>query len=389
MRSEDRSFRLDRRAVRACAASFVLLLAAMISGCWDQREIEERISVVAVGIDLADENPKRITATVQIPIPIKIAGSSGGAGGSGDPVKVMSATGRTLVEAFTDLQRRLNQQLFFGHTRVIAIGEELARAGLYDELDAFRRNPEIRRLLWPLVVKGKASDLLESKPELEQIPTVFIMSMIETGGDTGRIPDINLGKFYIDFSSSAEDPYLNYVEAGEKGVKWLGIAVFRGDKMVGSLDELDTWSFMRVGRKTNGGPIIFEYGGGDNELISFTTDTTHVKSRYRLEGGRVAAEFTVYVEGDLIAKTFDTDFSDLREIEKLERKAEEYLEKEAAAMLRKLQKEFDSDILGIGTRLRAYHPRVWSQVKDANYFPEADIRVKYVVKLRRIGMEMK
>jgi len=375
-------------AVRTIVFLVTVSTALLLSGCWDQREIEERTSVVAIGIDRDENDPKLISVTVQIPIPIKIAGSTGGAGGGGNPVQVMRASGRTLIEAFNNLQRRLNQQLFYGHTRVIAIGEDLARSGVEDAMDAFRRDPQIRRLLWPLVVKGKAAELLRSKPELEQIPTVFIMSMIDNGAKTGRIPDTNLGQFYINLSSSSEQPYLNYLEAGPTGVKWSGVAVFKEDRMVGVLDEQRTWSFMRVVERKDGGPIVFPYHGDENRLLSFTTETTKVDESYRLENGRVHAVFTVDVEGDLIGKNFDSDFSDPAEIAELEREATAYLEAEAREMLHTLQKEYKSDIIGLGSKLRAYHPRIWKRVQDTDYFSDADISVKYKVKLRRTGMEM-
>ncbi len=376
------------RAARGVRIALLLgLMALLLPGCWDQREIEERTSVVAIGIDRHESDPKLLTVSVQIPIPIKIAGSSGG-GGSGDPVRVMSASGRTLIEAFNNLQRRVNQQLFYGHTRVIAIGEEMAKSGLNDVMDAFRRDPQIRRLLWPIVVKGKAVELLGAKPELEQIPTVFIMSLIQNGAETGRIPDTNLGKFYINLSSPSEHPFLNYVEAGAAGVKWSGIAVFKEDKMLGDLDDQATWSFMRIAERQNGGPIVFPYKGDDERLVSFTTDTTKVDESYWLEHGRVHAKFTVSVEGDLIGKTFDTNFSDPREIAELERGASDYLEEEARKLLDTLQREYDADILGVGSKLRAYHQRIWKQVRDTDYFAEADIDVVYDVKLRRTGMEM-
>ena len=374
-------------AKRAVRLALLLAAALALAGCWDQREIEERTSVVAIGIDRDEDDPKLISVSVQIPIPIKIAGSSGG-GGSGDPVRVMSASGRTLIEAFNILQRRVNQQLFYGHTRIIAIGEEMAKSGLSDAMDAFRRDPQIRRLLWPIVVKGKAVELLRSKPELEQIPTVFMMSLIQNGAQTGRIPDVNLGKFYINLSSPSEHPFLNYMEAGATGVKWSGIAVFKGDRMIGVLDDQATWSFMRIVERQNGGPIVFPFQGDDERLLSFTTDTTKAEESYRLENGRVRAKFVVSVEGDLIAKSFDTDFSDPRQISELERAASEYLEEEARKLLATLQREYDADIFGVGSKLRAYHPGIWKQVRDTDYFANADIVVEYDVKLRRTGMEM-
>ncbi|WP_348635139.1 Ger(x)C family spore germination C-terminal domain-containing protein [Paenibacillus sp. PvP091] len=94
------------------------------------------------------------------------------------------------------------------------------------------------------------------------------------------------------------------------------------------------------------------------------------------------------LEGDLLGKTFDTNFSDPKEIEQLEQDAESYLEKETKAMLWKLQKEYKVDILGIGRKVKAFHPQMWRKLDWKTDFPKADIKVTYDVKLRRTGMEM-
>lgn len=374
-----------RSVITLCGA---VILLTLLTGCWDQREIEERTSVVAIGIDSVEGDPMLIEVSVQVPIPLKIAGSGGGAGGGGDPVKIFSATGRTPIEAFTNLQKQANQKLFYGHTRIIAIGEDLARVGVNSVMDTFRRDPQIRRLLWPLIVKGKASDLLRIKPEVEQIPTVYIMSMIENGVKTGQIPDMNLGKFYISLSSKSRQPYLNYVEARKDDIKWSGVAVFRRDKMVGTLNESEAWMMMRIREEKVGGPIVFSYQEDPEKLVSFDMNTIQTDERFSYEDGRVHAAFKVFVEGDLIGKTFATDFSDLNEIKDLEGYAELFLEKETKKMVYRLQKEYTADILGIGNKLKAYHPDIWSRIRWPEDFAEAVITVIYDVKLRRTGMEM-
>jgi spore germination protein KC len=133
----------------------------------------------------------------------------------------------SVANAFSNAQKRLNQQLFMGYTRVIAISEEIAREGVKEIIDGFRRDPALRRLLWFLVVDGKAVDLLRSDPKLEQIPMVYIMSLIENGVDTENIPDVTLGRFYVMLTNASLQPILNYVRAGKEDISWTGIALFR------------------------------------------------------------------------------------------------------------------------------------------------------------------
>ncbi|MEF3303058.1 Ger(x)C family spore germination protein [Paenibacillus sp. GYB003] len=378
------------RAIRLVA---LLCAAALVSaGCWDRREIEERTSVVAVAIDKSAEHPGMILLTVQIPIPIRIAGSglgSGGGGGGGKSVKTMSATGWTVVDAFQNLQKRLNQELFYGHTRIIAIGEDVAKSGVSQILDPFRRDPQIRRLLWPIVVQGEGRQLLEATPTLEQIPTVFIMTLIENGARKGSIPDVNLGDFYIDLSTGSREPYLNYVQVNKDDIKWSGVALFLDDRMIGKLDERDTWRVMRVREKKDGGNIVFPFKGNSDHLATINTELVSSGKSITFRDGKPVVRIMVRLESNLLEKTFDADLMNPETISQLERDAVRYLEENTANLVRKLQREYKTDTLGIGSYIKAHHPAEWKRMDWKKQFPETDIRINYEVRLRNTGMELR
>lgn len=369
----------------------ILMAAVLSSGCWDRREIEERTSVVAIAIDKPVDQPDMILLTIQIPIPIRIAGSGTGSGGGDgkNSVEVMSALGRTVVDAFENLQKRLNQQLFYGHTRVIAIGEEVAKTGLAPILDPFRRDPQIRRLLWPIVVKGEGRDLLTANPTLEQIPTVFIMTMMENGTRSGRIPEVNLGTFFVDLSSVSREPYLNYVEVNGDDIKWSGVALFRGDRMVGKLSERETWRTMRIREKRDGGNIVFPYQGNPKQLVTINTEFVNSKQKITFNGDQVNVRIYVSIESNLLEKTFATDLFNPQTIKQLEKDAVDYLEKHTADLVHKLQHQLKTDALGIGGQIKAHHNTQWKKMDWDKQYPEADIRVFYDVKLRNSGMGMR
>jgi spore germination protein KC len=377
--------------------TFFILLAAnlivclLLAGCWDRREIEERTSVVAVGIDRDSENPRLLEVSVQIPIPIRIAGSGGnGGGGAGvDTVKIESASGRTVLECMQNLQRKLNQQLFYGHTRVIAISEQIARGGVETIFDPFRRDPEIRRLLWPLVTKGRAGDLLRISPRLEQIPTVYIMTMIENGAKIGQIPDMNLGSFFIDLSNLSAEPYLNYLEVMKNDLKWSGIAVFKRDKMIGTLNDREAWAMMRFTENRNGGMSTFPFQGDPTKLITVNTEFIRRSERVGYENGRVVDRIRVQMESNVLEKTFAGSLFTERQIKQIEADAEKELNGWAERVVKKLQREYRSDIIGVGNRIRAFHPDLWRRLDWERDFPRADIKVTFDIKLRNTGMEMK
>ncbi|WP_409177938.1 Ger(x)C family spore germination protein [Brevibacillus fortis] len=370
---------------------FILLFICMclLTGCWDRRELEERASVLAIAIDQAEEDENLYKMTVQIPIPIKIAGSSGQGGGSNaDAVKIMSVTGRTVTDASNNLQMRLNQRLFLGHTRVLALSEEVAREGIQDIMDGFRREPQIRRLLWPIVVKGKASTLLEVKPGLEQIPVVFLMGLIENGMKLGRIPDQTLGDYFNQTSNATMEPFLNYVEASKNEVSWKGVAVFRGHKMVGKLDRVQSWTLINLRNEKPGGDIVIPLPNTKNGYVSFRPH--FVKTKLRIHGqDAFSATYHCELQGDIVELTEDLKIPAEQFIVQMQALIKREMENRAKKLLLQLQKHYNSDILKLGLTLRAKHYQEYWETHDwKKDFRDFPVRVKYTIKLRRLGMEM-
>ncbi|MGG3886370.1 Ger(x)C family spore germination protein [Brevibacillus panacihumi] len=382
---------MDRRWSYLC---LLLLCLSFLAGCWDRRELEERASVLAIAIDAGGEDEERYRVTVQIPIPIKIAGSSGqGGGGNSNAVKVMSVTGRTITDATNNLQLRLNQRLFLGHTRVVAISEEIAREGIADILDGFRREALIRRLLWPIIVRGKASSLLEIKPELAQIPVVFIMDLVENGRKMGTIPDKTLGDYLNEISNKSMQPFLNYVEATKREVKWIGTAIFHDHKMVGSLTPIETWSLLQLRDQKRGGDVIMPLAGEEDAYVTLRprfVDTNLTIRPNTSKGGGLEAVFACEVQGDIMEYVpGHMRFASPEEfIRVMQKELKQELEKRAKHMVTKLKKH-NSDILKLGLHLRSYHFRdYWSHHDWNKAFKDFPIRVEYTIKLRRLGMEM-
>jgi spore germination protein KC len=363
-----------------------------LSGCWDRQEIEERTSVLAIGLDKVENHQGMLRMSVQVPIPKKISGSTPGQGGAGgkEAVKVMSSTGFTVAEASRNLQKRLNQELFYGHTRVVAISEGLAREGVDKIVDALRRTPQMRRLLWPIVVKGEALPLLKSNPKLEQIPIVFVMDLLNNNAKMGSLPSDTLGEFYINLSDSTREPDMNIMEATPDEVKWVGLAIFQGGKMVGQLTPREVTTLLHIRDKKKGGTLNINCPeGGENKGIAYRPKTIKTKKTYEKMGGKMAAHIQVRLEGDILESQCQLDLSQPKNSMKVQQAFNRELEKRADKLIQHVQKDLGQDVFGFGTDVRAHHPEWWDSEKWKSDFSKMEIDVHYDVLIRRMGMELK
>jgi spore germination protein KC len=377
----------------------LVLFSLLSTGCWDRKELEQRTSVVAMAVDLSErkgEEQPLIKLSVQIPIPIKITGSGGGGGEGGqNAVKVMSATGYSMGDAMRNLQQRLNQELFYGHTRVIAISEKVAQHDMAGIVDSLRSSPQMRRLLWILITPGKAVDLLEADPKLEQIPIVYLMDLIETGTGRGTIPDITLGRWFIDYSSAGIQPTANIVETIHEDIKWHGIALFRDEKMVGSLDEQKTWTLLQIRDKAIGGDITIPCPStknrktGHRKYITAHPKKVHTKTTVEPWKNTFRMKVSILLELDVVESMCDLNYQEKSTVRMIESAISAEMNRRAKYLVEDVQHKYKVDVFGMGNKVRAKYIKQFEKLNWDEEFPKTKIEVDYKVEIRRAGMKMR
>jgi Ger(x)C family germination protein len=379
---------------RVLALLFVAFTLCSLTGCWDRRELEERISVVAIAVDNAEQTTSKAkyAISIQIPIPTRIAGGGEGGGGEGgaSSVQVMTSTGLSLHHALDNLQKRLNQELFFGHVRILVVSEEVAREGVREIIDFFRRDPQVRRQMGFVITHDHAKDALKVFTNLEQVPAVYLMSIIESGGRRDFLPEISLGDFTVCLSTPFLDPMTYYSKIGDSDFSWNGLALFHKDKLVGTITERETWLLMHLTNQGSGGNILIQlkdHEKNKNNTLIINPGTVKTKTKLNVSDGHVKARYDVALEVDIRENNTTYQLSNLKQLQEVSDLIAEQLEREAKQLVHKLQKEYGVDALQLGLKLKAYHHKEWKKMVWEEIFPNAHIDIHYDVKIRRTGLQ--
>jgi len=365
----------------------LLGLVGLSTGCWDQRDIEKRTFVSAIGVDKGEDDD--YVVSIQVPIPNQIAGSaSTGGGGGGEAYRVFSSIGDTLLEGLGNLQKRTNQIVFVGHTRIIAISEDVAREDMASIIDGLRRESTFRRQLWPIVVQGQARELLMFNPRLEQLPTLFLMDQIRTISQLGILPKLPLGDIYIAMSKTTEDPLMYYVQANEEDVRLDKLAVFNNTRMVGHLDSEEVIPLVHIRDRRRGPDVTIPVEPEKNVFVTFHPNRIGTRIQTGYENGKPSFRIRIRLDGRIIESTHKGEEKPEHLIRQVEQAAKKYYETLAKKTIDKLQHEFKADVLRLGTKFRNRHPDVWRTVDDwQEMFARADIDVTYDVRIRQTGLE--
>lgn len=366
-----------------------LAVSLALTGCWDRREIEERNTVLAVGADLC-ENPAPcgMVMTRQVIIPGRAhTGPRSGRSAQAPTVDVIVNDGKDDIDASGKAQSQLHRDMHFGHIRLFVLSEALARKGLKEYMRWVHGLPEQGYLEWVAIAEGKAGDLIQARPRLEELPGLFLYHMLSDSQRAGRIQRVYLSDFQITLGNGGEDAVVPLLRlAGPDRPAMAGLAVFRGATMVGklSLPEMTTYQQLRgIAR--------------GSELIQVTLPGGHPadlrvrkrQARYqvRAEGEAISVQIRLFLETHLTRLSAPLDSSDPAVIEQLERQVAVDIRQRAEALIHKLQHEMGADALAVGQRVRAYHPRAWAAIRDWHEaYPRVSIKVQTEVAVRRMGL---
>ena len=380
-------------------ALFFLILACfilVIAGCWSRHELNTLAIVSGVGIDQSEADQEQVRVTVQIIKPGGLSTPSGrggggvGGGGGGNAYLNFSNTAETTFDAIREFTHVVNRKLYFSHSKVLVISQEIAEKGVRRHLDLFFRDQEPRLTSWVVVVKGKAEEVFTTKAEIEQIPAMNIAQMIDAQGATSEIGVANINDFMCRLMCKCTAPIATLLEVKESGTEKIaeltGTAVFKRDKMVGFFDKAESRGLLWVLGEVKSGIIIVPDPKGEGKV---SLEIIQAKGKIVPEGKNGSPEITIKIsaEGNLGAQMSEQDLTETAAWKSLEKGMARAIENEVNASVKKAQK-LKADVFEFGDMMHKKQPFLWKELEPQweEIFPELKVNVMVEAKLRGSGL---
>ncbi|ASR47504.1 Ger(x)C family spore germination protein [Paenibacillus kribbensis] len=381
-----------------------LLVPMLISGCWERQELNEMAFVLGMGLDKAESGYK---VTLQVVIPSAIASqTAGGAGGGGVPVIVSTFTVPTIYEAQRKYSLESARASYYGHIRILVIGEELARAGIGEVLDMLKRSREPRNDFYAMVAKDTtAEDVLKVLTPLEKLPASKLYNSLDQSYKaSAKTVAVSLNEFIEDFLYEGTNPVLTGVKMsgsvseGEKKsnvedssptarLRYSNVAVFRKDKMIGWLSDNETIGYNYVTNNVvkSSGPVQ----GDDGRPIVIEALHTDTKRKVKIIDGKPH----IYIHVKALCNVEEVMSKDNLEAERviteLERKSEEKIIFRMKTAVEQINERYNVDTMGFGQLIYRANPQAWARLqreKGDNYLKSLPVHYKASVTINRIGI---
>lgn len=402
-----------RRLAALLLAAAVLSLPVTCTGCWDRQELDQIHHAVSLYFDW-DAGMLRLTAEV-----FSESGEETPAAPAGHVI--ISARGAGLVNAMHNARLSSQRPLNLAHVDFIVFGEELARHGLGELVDALTAFYQVRGHVRVAVTAGSAHELLGAQltaPRHAEHLLGLLEGAARTGVGGGMSDLLRLQRSLA--SGGAIDPLLTRLSllppppvahmlehaqagagadegaggagggghggeaGGAAGAPPLaaigGAALFQGDRLVGFLEPYEAlglqWAQTRISNLAFWVPHA--EGGGFSLLV---TDT-HPKVTTSETGGRLQVRIDVRVEANVNEIAGPLDAGSPEKLLELEALAAEYIEEQISSGV-VYAGRMETDPLGVGMHLKRWLPDVWRRheavwpapLAEAAYDIQATVRI--------------
>lgn len=208
---------------------FLLLLTCfLLTGCVKQQILDKVTLSFVCALDEAPND--QIEFTIAAP---KFQPSKSGSVSNMLHSKI-GHTSRNITELM-DMQ--LNRPINTGKLSVVLYGKELAAKGLADEMDVALRDAQTSRRMYLAVVDGKAKEILQANFSSNEEKGMFLFNLLDTNIRTGLVPRQSLHDFEYAYVGKGMDPFLPLLTLQNDQVLISGLALFKDDKYVMSVNE--------------------------------------------------------------------------------------------------------------------------------------------------------
>ncbi|MCQ1530487.1 Ger(x)C family spore germination protein [Lutispora saccharofermentans] len=379
---------------------FVCILAIIITGCTDKREINETSIVSATAIDYDSESDEFVVSVSTI----TPAGSPSNKNGQNEKM-IWTATerGKTILDATRNLRLRSALSLSWIHCKIYIIGKDAASYVLHEIADTMARSREVKYSSYVLLTEGRVQDILTIKPEMSRDISTEILGMITATKEHGRSYTLNIKDFLANLSGEYKDSILGRINLrilpyppqpteqtrdileGKSTVVMLeGAAVIRDGKLSGWLNKDETRAFLLIKGKLKEGliPVIYR----DN-TVSVIIRNIKTQIDPVLSGNKPVFNINISYNGQIDELGLRENANQHTEVSIIKALLEEKTKEDVLGTIKKVQTEYEADIFDFNGEVYRKHPHIWKSLKDKwrDIYKDAEFKVSVNVEINKTG----
>ncbi|NHN31686.1 Ger(x)C family spore germination protein [Paenibacillus agricola] len=346
--------RISKLTVQALVAICLLLI---LSGCWDNKDINHRVLPVVMGVS---KQGSLFKVTLQIPEP----------GQDTSKVKIVAKTGVTITQAVDKISENLESRVDLLHLKVIIMDKVYARQGLNDTISGFIRSREVSPKALVVICDEDLDFFFSQIKQTKQTDGNNLYDFFEkNAGWNPQIALTRVWQVYRSIHSFTRDVAVPMIKSDKSTlVDNVGSAIIKNGKMVDQISTEDTLLFNAFNGQSAQGKIEVM----DHASVLVLSNTMKLESK--LKDKEPYMKCTIQLKVSLLEVTDNTPN------EQIKKELELMLTKQFTKMFMKIQAK-EADILGLGQYYRSKIPREELAHWRSEYYPnlEFDLHIQTII----------
>lgn len=394
--------------VRKIFAIIILALLLVISttSYYGIKGIDNLAYVVAIGLDVGDQENLRLS--LQISIPNSSEGSSSSSQSSSVVVdSIESPSINTGINLFNGY---LGKEVNLSHCKVLVISEELAAKGISEYLYTLTNDIHFRNDSNIIISKCDAKSFLEySAPALDKVSARYYEIAPTSSEYTGYTESTVINEFFASLTDSYSSPVAvlgsintgasqgsgtsssSYYTAGqtpisgEPGVETMGLAVFNEDKLVGELNGFESICHLIISNKLKNAQIRIPSPIEELDYIDLNIELDkNTQSSVYLVNSTPYITSKIKINAKMQSMNGNIDLNDDEVTSKIEQVASDFLKTNISNYLYKTSKNLHADIDSFGLYASKYFSTTsqWEEYDWLSHYKDAFFEVNVDFNLR-------
>lgn len=367
-----------------------LTLAFPLAGCWDMIDIEKEGFITTIGIDLPQEPGSQIQLTSPVAAREKVRVSMEIFSPRLADLKkdrtnvIVVQEASSLGEAIRLAQGKFSRRLSLEHLRSVVIGEDYARQGIDDILEALERDPRVAYRFRLSFVQGRTAEEVLNMPIVSEKNVSQILTRL---GDKDPAYSfhrtLNVSELHETLKVTGGTAYATRNILDEND--WLmksGAAIIHKWKLIGWLTPFETRSTNWLTSEVDMATLAID----DGEL-AFTCNVHTAKSKITplYDDNQPGFRIKISCQGQVTELLRGPRQFDLALLAQMEQLVAQIIRDEAMLALQLSQKEYRADYLGLGQHFFNKYPQLYRSLDWEEIYPDVPVEVEVDVKLPRIG----
>ena len=377
-------------------AIIFFLLAAFNEYSNSAQNIDDLSYAVAIGVDVGKTAKYRISlqlttmesSATDSAISDPSSGSSSGSESSSNPVSSSGSTSSNFIiqtietdsidSALNIANSYINKAINLSHCKILLVSEEIAKQGVEPLVNSLINKVETRPDCNIIVSRIPENEFEEDKkPKIEELITKYydVAANLETG--RGYSETIKLNEFYLTLNDTFYQPYASLgttynttkntndenvssdldthsktlvTNSEKQSVEVMGLAVFKKDKLVGTLNANQTLSHQLITNELDFSTINMPSPFNPNETLDIYISTLKTpKIKVDISHGSPFVQVNLYIAARIVSfNSYEINLLTEDKLNLIQNTVKRHLEKQIYDYVNTTAKEYKSDISGFG-----------------------------------------